>query len=180
MSNIWQVLGDDEKAYREVELHYRVRDCENIVKIVDIFENNNVITGRDHLLIVMECMEGGELFNRIQQRHLSGFTENGAYSLLSPSSSILDAARIVYQIATAIQYLHGRNIVHRDLKVILYLIFYIFQPENLLLTSEAHDATLKLTDFGFAKEISKDKVLRSPCYTPYYVGMFFYFKIIFL
>ncbi|VDK36254.1 unnamed protein product [Taenia asiatica] len=141
-----KVLGDDEKACREVELHYRVSDCENVVRIVDIFENNNTNTGRNHLLIVMECMEGGELFNRIQQRHRSGFTEN-------------DAAWIVYQIATAIQCLHGRHIVHRDLK-----------PENLLFTSDAPDATLKLTDFGFARETSGGTPLQSPCFTPYYVA----------
>lgn len=72
-----QMLGDDEKSHREVGIHYRVRNCENIVNILDVFQNNNVNTGQDHLLIVMECMEGGELFNRIQQRHQHGFTENG-------------------------------------------------------------------------------------------------------
>ncbi|KAL5111714.1 MAP kinase-activated protein kinase 2 [Taenia crassiceps] len=141
-----KVLGDDEKSCREVELHYRVSDSENIVRIVDIFENNNTNTGRNHLLIVMECMEGGELFNRIQQSHRNGFTEN-------------DAARIVFQIATAIRCLHRRNIAHRDLK-----------PENLLFTSDAPDATLKLTDFGFAKETSTGTSLQSPCFTPYYVA----------
>ncbi|KAM7541379.1 hypothetical protein Aperf_G00000040340 [Anoplocephala perfoliata] len=139
-----KVLGDDEKAHREVEIHYRVRDCENIVSIVDIFRNNNTNTGHDHLLIVMECMEGGELFNRIQQRHHSGFTEN-------------DAAQIVYQIANAIYWLHSRNIAHRDLK-----------PENLLFESDAPDATLKLTDFGFAKETSG--FLKTPCFSSYYAA----------
>lgn len=46
------------------------------------------------------------------------------------------------------------------------------QPENLLFTSDAPDATLKLTDFGFARETSKGTSLQSPCFTPYYVGMF--------
>ncbi|KAM3185011.1 hypothetical protein ACTXT7_007222 [Hymenolepis weldensis] len=138
------VLGDDDKAHREVEIHYRVRDCENIVNILDIFRNNNTNTGQDHLLIVMECMAGGELFNRIQQRHQHGFTEN-------------DAAQIVFQIANAIYWLHSRNIAHRDLK-----------PENLLFESDAPDATLKLTDFGFAKETSD--FLKTPCFTPYYVA----------
>ncbi|VDL18469.1 unnamed protein product [Hymenolepis diminuta] len=139
-----QVLGDDDKAHREVEIHYRARDCENIVNILDIFRNNSTSTGQDHLLIVMECMAGGELFNRIQQRHQHGFTEN-------------DAAQIVFQIANAIYWLHSRNIAHRDLK-----------PENLLFESDAPDATLKLTDFGFAKEISE--FLKTPCFTPYYVA----------
>lgn len=29
---------------------------------------------------------------------------------------------------------------------------------------------LKLTDFGFAKEVSQKAPLKTPCYTPYYVG----------
>nr|CDS34162.1 MAP kinase activated protein kinase 2 [Hymenolepis microstoma] len=139
-----KVLGDDDKAHREVDIHYRVRNCKNIVNILDIYRNNNTNTGHDHLLIVMECMAGGELFNRIQQRHQHGFTEN-------------DAAQIVFQIANAIYWLHSQNIAHRDLK-----------PENLLFESEEPEATLKLTDFGFAKETSD--FLKTPCFTPYYVA----------
>uniref|UniRef100_A0A1I8FPN5 non-specific serine/threonine protein kinase n=1 Tax=Macrostomum lignano TaxID=282301 RepID=A0A1I8FPN5_9PLAT len=50
------------------------------------------------------------------------------------------------------------NIAHRDLK-----------PENLLYTSPDPEAKLKLTDFGFAKEVGATKSLGTPCYTPYYV-----------
>lgn len=50
-------------------------------------------------------------------------------------------------------------------------VFSIFlQPENLLFTTKDDDATLKLTDFGFAKETQNFKSLQTPCYTPYYVG----------
>lgn len=31
-------------------------------------------------------------------------------------------------------------------------------------------APLKLTDFGFAKETTTGLDLKTPCYTPYYVG----------
>ena len=44
------------------------------------------------------------------------------------------------------------------------------QPENLLYTDASPNASLKLTDFGFAKESSHEAVLQTPCYTPYYVG----------
>nr|CAH8854138.1 unnamed protein product [Trichobilharzia regenti] len=68
------------------------------------------------------------------------------------------AAKIVYQISSAISHLHERNIAHRDLK-----------PENLLYTSNEPNAILKLTDFGFAKEVVAKKSLQTPCYTPYYL-----------
>jgi len=44
------------------------------------------------------------------------------------------------------------------------------QPENLLYTDKLDRAVLKLTDFGFAKEVRGDQDLATPCYTPYYVG----------
>ena len=42
------------------------------------------------------------------------------------------------------------------------------KPENLLYTSKDENATLKLTDFGFAKEEISN--LKSPCFTAYYVS----------
>ena len=42
------------------------------------------------------------------------------------------------------------------------------QPENLLFLDNSPGAVLKLTDFGFAKEVKG--TLMTPCYTPYYVG----------
>lgn len=50
---------------------------------------------------------GGELFERIAQEEI--FSEQ-------------DAANVIKQVLSAINYCHSRNIVHRDLK-----------PENLLL-----------------------------------------------
>lgn len=94
-------------------------------------------------------MEGGELFQRIQDRNdTAPFTER-------------EAAQIMNEICAAVKYLHDQNIAHRDLK-----------PENLLYTSTVPQARLKLTDFGFAKETSaKDQMsLQTPCYTPYYVA----------
>lgn len=44
------------------------------------------------------------------------------------------------------------------------------QPENLLYSTKDSNASLKLTDFGFAKETTLHNSLQTPCYTPYYVG----------
>ena len=112
------------KARREVELHVRVSACRNIVNIVDVYENT--YSGTKCLMVVMECMEGGELFQRIQDRTDGPFTER-------------EAAQIMHEICLALKYLHDNNIAHRDLK-----------PENLLYTSPNYDAIIKLTDFGFA------------------------------
>lgn len=115
------------------------------MSIIEVYQNT--YSGNRCLLVVMECMEGGELFDRIQKRQDSPFTER-------------EAAQIMHQIGLAVEFLHMMNIAHRDLK-----------PENLLYTSPDANAILKLTDFGFAKEInSGNTALQTPCYTPYYVA----------
>ncbi|CAD6194243.1 unnamed protein product [Caenorhabditis auriculariae] len=101
-----KVLRDVPKARREVDLHYMASGHVNIVRVVDVYENsyNNV----QCLLVVMENMKGGELFNRIQERGQQAFTER-------------EAAAIMYEICSAVAHLHRMAIAHRDLK-----------PENLL------------------------------------------------
>ncbi|KAK7127842.1 hypothetical protein R3I93_020428 [Phoxinus phoxinus] len=139
-----KMLHDCSKARREVEMHWRASSCNHIVRIVDVYEN--LYQNRKCLLIVMECMEGGELFSRIQDRGDQAFTER-------------EASDIMKSIGEAIQYLHAINIAHRDVK-----------PENLLYTNKRPNALLKLTDFGFAKETTTHNSLATPCYTPYYVA----------
>lgn len=113
-------------------------------------------------------MEGGELFQRIQDNVEGAFTERGIFFITLKKIGehirqifylILEAAHIMHAICVAVHYLHSRDIAHRDLK-----------PENLLYTSPNANAILKLTDFGFAKETSIKDTLQTPCYTPYYVG----------
>ena len=138
-----KVLRDTPKARRELDNHWKASTCPYIVQIVDIYENKY---GKDNcLLIVMECMTGGELFDRIQSRSDNPFTER-------------EAAEIVRMIGLALQHLHTMNVAHRDLK-----------PENLLYADKSPNALLKLTDFGFAKEVTTVS-LQTPCYTPYYVA----------
>lgn len=139
-----KILSDCAKARREVDLHWRASGCPFIVRIVDVYEN--IFLERRCLVIIMERMQGGELFNQIQDRAETAFTER-------------EASGIMKCIGSAIKYLHDSNIAHRDVK-----------PENLLYTSKAPDAVLKLTDFGFAKHTTSINSLNTPCYTPYYVA----------
>ncbi|XP_045153438.1 MAP kinase-activated protein kinase 3 isoform X2 [Echinops telfairi] len=138
-----QLLYDSPKARQEVDHHWQASGGPHIVRILDVYENMH--HHKRCLLIVMECMEGGELFSRIQERGDQAFTER-------------EAAEIMRDIGSAVQFLHSQNIAHRDVK-----------PENLLYTSKEKDAVLKLTDFGFAKETTQN-ALQTPCYTPYYVA----------
>ncbi|CEF59580.1 MAP kinase-activated protein kinase 2 [Strongyloides ratti] len=141
-----KILKDGHKARQEIELHLLVSQHPNIVKIYDVFGNN--IGGINYLLVIMELMMGGELFERIQKKICNGFTEK-------------EASEVVCKICHIVSYLHDMDIAHRDIK-----------PENLLFTNENETSILKLTDFGFAKRCStEDEVsLETPCYTPFYVA----------
>ncbi|CAH9072213.1 unnamed protein product [Cuscuta europaea] len=79
-------------------------------------------TCRDNLYLVMEYLNGGDLFSLL--RNLGCLQE--------------DMARVyIAEVVLALDYLHSLNIVHRDLK-----------PDNLLIGPDGH---IKLTDFGLSK-----------------------------
>mmetsp|Transcript_23801 Transcript_23801/g.71400 ORF Transcript_23801/g.71400 Transcript_23801/m.71400 type:complete len:495 (+) Transcript_23801:178-1662(+) len=77
------------------------------------------------LAIVMQLVEGGDLFDRILKR--KKYPE-------------LDARDVMNYLLSALAYLHARGIAHRDIK-----------PENILLRTENSDVDVLLTDFGLAK-----------------------------
>eukprot|EP00597_Dinobryon_sp_UTEXLB2267_P008806 CAMPEP_0170084504 /NCGR_PEP_ID=MMETSP0019_2-20121128/19687_1 /TAXON_ID=98059 /ORGANISM="Dinobryon sp., Strain UTEXLB2267" /LENGTH=429 /DNA_ID=CAMNT_0010300631 /DNA_START=9 /DNA_END=1298 /DNA_ORIENTATION=+ len=114
---------DPEFSCLEVEILRRLRH-RNIVRFYDYFDGSVEVYGNLQSLLIMECMEGGELLDRIISR--TAYDEMHAR----------DAAR---NVLLAVQFCHRNNILHRDLK-----------PDNLLLKSKHDDADLKLADFGVA------------------------------
>ena len=129
---------EDEVALRQEVQILGSLDHPNIVKCVDFFEEEK------YFYVVMECLEGGELFDRIVQK--TYYNEQQARDL-------------VFILLSAIKYCHDRDVVHRDLK-----------PENLLLTSVSDDADIKIADFGFAIKQHGAASLTTQCGTPGYVA----------
>lgn len=121
-------------------------DHPNIVKLYEVFED------KAFYHMVMEMCTGGDLFDRIVEM---SELHNG-----NPFSE-KDACNYMRQIMQAILYLHGQNVVHRDIK-----------PDNFLLQTKAEDAGIKVIDFGLAKEyhIGKDPPMTTMAGTPYYVS----------
>uniref|UniRef100_A0A671UUF3 non-specific serine/threonine protein kinase n=1 Tax=Sparus aurata TaxID=8175 RepID=A0A671UUF3_SPAAU len=91
-----KILIDRPKARNEVRLHMMCANHPNIVQILEVYANSvqfpHESSPRARLLIVMEMMEGGELFHRISQhRH---FTEKMA-SQVTKQLLHIHAARFV-------------------------------------------------------------------------------------
>ncbi|GME66749.1 unnamed protein product [[Candida] boidinii] len=107
----------------------------NIMGLYDVWENQN------ELYLVLEYVEGGELFD-----------------FLIRNGRLTEGQAIFYfrQIIKGVQYCHQYNICHRDLK-----------PENILLDN---DHNIKIADFGMAALETKQKLLETSCGSPHYAS----------
>lgn len=139
-------LLDSPKARTEAKVHYLCSNHSHIVSVVDVYAVHFKFPGEmrpvPRILMVMELMEGGELFELVRSKRR--FTEK-------------EAVTFTKQIALAVYHCHSFNVAHRDLK-----------PENLLLLDKSENVKIKLADFGFAKIDRGDLV--TPQFTPYYVS----------
>ena len=137
------VLKDLEKFEREINILIN-SDHPNIIKIYEVFESQR------SLYIVMEECKGGELFDRIIE-HIES----------KKMYSEKDAAEMIRQVMSAVEYCHNNGICHRDLK-----------PENLLYLNKGpeKDNPIRVIDFGLSQMISSQKKLKTKVGTAYYVS----------
>ncbi|KAJ2980465.1 hypothetical protein NUW58_g6936 [Xylaria curta] len=139
----WDRTRDEFSSQRQMPLSIerevavlKLIDHPHIVKLHDIWEN------RAEIYLVMEYMDGGDMFSYIN-----------TYGPL-PEFEMVGYFR---QILTALEYVHSFNICHRDLK-----------PENILMKS---NGVVKIADFGMAAiQQSPTHALRTSCGSPHYAA----------
>ncbi|XP_055077371.1 myosin light chain kinase family member 4 isoform X2 [Periophthalmus magnuspinnatus] len=110
----------------------------NLIQLYAAFES------RHDIILVMEYVEGGELFDRI-------IDEN--YNLTE-----LDTVLFIRQICEGLQYMHKMYILHLDLK-----------PENILCVSRVTNK-IKIIDFGLARRYKPREKLRVNFGTPEFLA----------
>ncbi|CAF2532740.1 unnamed protein product [Rotaria sp. Silwood2] len=110
-----------------------------------IIHIHEVIDTPEALYIILELVDGGELFDRIV-----------AHGQFDEATSKF----LFRQMCIGVKYLHSRSITHRDLK-----------PENILLTSpDTNEALIKITDFGLSRFINETSLMKTFCGTPNYLA----------
>ena len=110
-----------------------------IIRIYDVYDTPNAV------YIILELVEGGELFDRIVAH--GQFDEKTSKFLFR-------------QMCIGVKYLHDQSITHRDLK-----------PENVLLSlPDSTETLVKITDFGLSRFINETSLMKTFCGTPNYLG----------
>lgn len=128
---------DREDVQNEVAIMNQLSHA-NLVQLYDAFE------GRHSCTLVMECVDGGELFDRItdEKYHL---TE-------------LDVILFTKQICEGVHFLHQHYILHLDLK-----------PENILCVNQTGHQ-IKIIDFGLARRYKPREKLKVNFGTPEFLA----------
>jgi len=126
-----------EQIKREIWVMRLVRHP-NIVRLYE------VMATKSKIYIVMEYVEGGDLFDRVVEKGRLKEEE---------------ARRYFQQLIRAVDFCHSRSVYHRDLK-----------PENVLLDG---NGDVKVSDFGLSalpQQFGQDGLLHTACGTPAYVA----------
>lgn len=126
-----------EAARKEIEL----MNCLHHPKLVQCLAAYET---RPEMVMVMEYIAGGELFERIVDDN---------FEHTEPTS-----ARYMQQILEGMQYVHKQNIVHLDLK-----------PENIVCV-DTTGTQIKIIDFGLASKLEEGKPLMVMHGTPEFVA----------
>lgn len=130
------------RTFDEIRMMRALGRHPSIVGLVDV-DDSSV----SEVKLVLELCEGGELYDRIQQKRFYPEAEGRV---------------LVQRIARAVAYIHRCGIMHRDLK-----------PENILLVSRLNDTDIKVSDFGLARMSVIQSALprsRSVCGSDFYLA----------
>lgn len=148
-SSVYALKVMDKKEIIDKKMAKGVMRERNVMSSVEHpFISNLVSTFQDRqsIFMLMDYVQGGELFGLIYNVSKKGFLSNDAAAFYGAC------------LAEALSHLHSRSICHRDLK-----------PENILINAAGY---VVLIDFGFAKVVL-DKTFTT-CGSPEYMGKYFH------
>ena len=129
---------DREDVLREVDIMKSLQH-KRLLQLYDAFDD-----GRKQMVLIMELIEGGELFERVI-----------CDDFILTERSVVCFMR---QICQGVEYMHEQNILHLDMK-----------PENILCVTRTGNQ-IKLIDFGLARRYNPREKLQVLFGTPEFVA----------
>jgi serine/threonine protein kinase len=136
-------MSDKDKLHLKSEVA-----CLALCNHPTIIAQKAVYTTDEHLVLIMELGDGGDLRKEIHTRKKRGVGFNNQ-----------EIACVFVQVCLALDHVHSKNILHRDVK-----------PANVFFTKRG---LVKLGDFGFSKQYEEtlsNPVGQTVCGTPYYMS----------
>jgi len=112
---------------------------QNVIYLHQVYEESK----GQHVILVLELLRGGELFDFISEKE---------------ALSEEEASDFIQQILLGLKHMHSKHIAHLDLK-----------PENIMLKNK-NSPLLKLIDFGLSRKIKPGDEVREMLGTPEFVS----------
>ncbi|GAQ91107.1 Serine/Threonine protein kinase [Klebsormidium nitens] len=125
-------------VHREVQILSLLSGHEGIVEFMAAYEDLM------NVYIVMELCQGGELMDHI-------LSNQGPYKEAT-------AIELVWQILTAVAYMHEKKVIHRNIK-----------PENFIFANEK-DNIIKAIDFGLSYRCEENETIKEVVGSPFFVA----------
>eukprot|EP01043_Picozoa_sp_COSAG02_P040079 COSAG02_NODE_3214_length_7162_cov_4.502336_4_plen_362_part_00 len=148
------MCGDEKFCMKKVDVRAMTPKEREAAKLeadmLQKFDQPNVVQYKESfieggwLCIVMELARSGDLEKRLRKQR----------GQLLPESKVVDWFR---QICLAMQHVHGKNVLHRDLK-----------SQNIFLTDSG--TVVKVGDFGISRVMATGQLAKTRVGTPYYMS----------
>ncbi len=119
----WENVQRDSGLLERFSNEYEVGQKLSHPNIIQVFDAGRMSSGS--LYIAMEYLDGGSLKQRIEK--------------IATPLTFAEVLEILHSIALGLEFAHGKNVLHRDLK-----------PDNILFSSSGE---LKIADFGLARDM---------------------------
>lgn len=140
-----KILDKDNLFHYKIVDHFKREICTlKLIKHPNVVRLYEVLATKKRIYIVLELVNGGELFEQVLR---NGKLEEN------------EARKYFQQLIDAVGYCHSRGVYHRDLKL-----------ENVLLDENGN---IKISDFGLSavpQQFREDGLLHTTCGSPNYVA----------
>ena len=140
VENLWMQQNKLEDLDNEIRVHWALNECEGALQLREIYEQDN------NVCLVLEYQPEGSLYNHFDVS--AKFSEN-------------QVKIIMEQLLLTIDFLHKKNLVHRDIKLDNILISKIEDEDKF---------NVKLGDFGLTAFLKEGQNLDQICGSPSYIA----------